>query len=89
MCVSADNNKTCVFSGLPLTKHTKYGIFCDELCGYKEAQIISNLNDQNRVDVLPTKPMDFSKTKSVSASADKYIDTVHAWIEAVKSKFFS
>ena len=88
MCVSIDN-KTCVFSGLALSKQTKYGVFCDELCGYKEAQIISNLNDPNRVDVLPTKPMEFGKTKSVSATADKYIEAVHTWIETVKSKFFS
>jgi len=92
MCVSFDNNKTCAFSGLPLVKHSKYGVFCDELCGYKEAQIFNLLSQETapqRIDVLPTKPLEFGKQKSLSATADKYIDAIHSWIETVKSKFFS
>lgn len=90
MCVSIDN-KTCVFSGLALSKQTKYGVFCDELCGYKEAQIFDSLNQKDtpqRIDVLPTKPIEFGKP-SVSSAADKYIEAIHDWIETVKSKFFS
>jgi hypothetical protein len=92
MCVSIDNNKTCAFSGLPLSKQTNLGVFCDELCGYKEAQIFDLLSQEStpqRIDVLPTKPLEFGKQKSLSATADKYIDAVHSWIETMKSKFFS
>lgn len=97
MCVSIDSKNTCVFSGLPMSRQTPYGLFCNELCGYKETEIFAALNgelpkkvERKSLDVLPTKPLIAgSKEPSKSNAADRYIAAVHAWIEAVKSKFFS